>query len=45
MSNIINYINKYGHLTFEELKYNELDDLVFSVLSYVDFDGILENNK
>ena len=45
MSNIINYINKYGHLTFEELKYNELDDLVFSVLSYVNFDGILENNK
>ena len=45
MSNIINYINRYGHLTFDELKLNKLDELVFSVLSYVDFDGILENNK
>lgn len=45
MSNIITYINRYGNLTFDELKYNELDSLVLSVISYVDFDGILENNK
>lgn len=45
MSNIVNYINKYGNLTFDELKLNELDELIFGVLSYVDFDGILENNK
>ena len=45
MSNIVNYINKYGHLTFDELKYNELDDLILATISYVDFDGILENNR
>lgn len=43
--NVINYINKYAHLTFDELKFNELDELVLAVISYVDFDGILENNK
>lgn len=45
MSNIISYINRYGNLGFDELKYNEADSLIFSMLSYVDFDGILENNK
>lgn len=45
MSNIVNYINRYGHLTFDELKFNELDELILGVISYVDFDGILENNK
>lgn len=45
MSNIVTYINRYGNLTFDELKYNELDSLILAVISYIDFDGILENNK
>lgn len=39
--NLINYIDKYGDLTFDELGINILDYLVFAELAYLDFDGIV----
>lgn len=43
MGNIIHYIETNGKKTMEELPYNEVDGLIFSVLSYIDFDGILDD--
>lgn len=45
MANIIEYINKYGSVSFEESSFNEVDFLIFSSLSYIDFDGILDDEK
>ena len=37
MANIIDYIHKYGDVRFENKKFNEVDNLIFSVLTYLDF--------
>ncbi|MBR6168864.1 DUF2974 domain-containing protein [Candidatus Saccharibacteria bacterium] len=37
MANIIDYVRKYGDVRFENKKFNEVDNLVFSVLTYLDF--------
>ena len=34
---IYEYVDKYGDYTFEEKKFNEIDNLVFCSLSYLDF--------
>lgn len=39
--NIIEYVDKYGKNTFSEKKFNEVDGLVFSQLSYLKFEGII----
>ena len=36
--NINNYISYKGHLTFDELKFNEVDSLILSELSYMNLD-------
>ena len=36
--NINSYISYKGHLTFDELKFNELDSLILSELSYMNLD-------
>lgn len=38
---IIEYINKYKDQTFEEVDFNEVDNAVFSAISYIDLDGIV----
>ena len=38
--NIINYVRKFGHKTFSELPFNYVDGLIFSQLSYVNFDMV-----
>ena len=43
--NLIGYIEKYGDLSFKEKKINKIDYLVFALLSYLDFDGIVSNNS
>ena len=43
MSNILSYIKKYGHLSFEELDFNEVDNLIFSQLIYINFSNIVPN--
>lgn len=42
MGTIFTYIKKYGHLSFKEMEFNEVDNVILSVLSYLDFDGIIE---
>ena len=34
---IYKYVKKYGNITFEEKEFNEIDNLVFSSLSYIDY--------
>ena len=35
--NIFDYVQKYGHLTFKEKEFNDIDNLVFCSLSYLNF--------
>lgn len=45
-SGIIRYIEKYGHLTFKEKEFNEIDAAIFSIISYINFEGIVgEKNE
>ena len=45
MKNIFNYINNYGHLSFLEEPFNDIDNLVFSAISYVDYDSAFDVNN
>lgn len=38
---IFEYIDEYGKYSFEERPFNEVDNVIFSVLSYLDLDGIV----
>ena len=41
--NIFNYINKYGNISFEEKPFNEIDNVIFSLLAYLELDkGYIE---
>ena len=37
MGNIITYVQQNGHLAFDELGFNEVDSLILSQLSYLDY--------
>lgn len=41
---MLNFINTYGDLTFEQKSFGEIDNVVFSQLVYVDFEGIIDCN-
>ena len=43
--NVINYINKYGDYTLDEKELNEIDKLIFGLLSYVKYDGLVSYNS
>lgn len=43
MSNIIDYLKWRGDLSFTQDPFNEIDNLIFSVLCYNDFGGIVPN--
>ena len=46
--NVIEYIKKYGDTSFKSLPLNDADKLLFGLLSYVTYDGLVsknENNK
>lgn len=45
MSNINDYIKKYSDKTFVEEPFNEIDNLVFSMLTYSNFEGIVSNER
>ncbi len=45
MANLIHYVKKYGNLTFEELSFNEIDNVILSTIAYINFDGIIEPKK
>ena len=41
MANVFDYLDWRGDLTFGQAPCNEIDSLIFSLISYVDFDGIV----
>lgn len=41
MKNIITYVKKFGHLTFEEFPFNEVDSLILCQVSYLKFDDLV----
>ena len=41
MPNVFDYLEWRGDLTFEETPVNDVDNLIFCLLSYVDLDGIV----
>ncbi len=45
MKNIFNYIKEYGSYTFEEKEFNDIDNVIFSALSYVNFNVDILTNK
>ena len=45
MSNIKNYIRNYSNITFEEEDFNEIDNLVFSTLTYLNFSNIVSEKR
>lgn len=42
--NLLDYIAKHGDRSFENMKFNELDGIVFSALSYIRIEEIFHNN-
>lgn len=46
--NLIKYVEKFGHISLEEKRFNEVDSLVFCTLSYIDLGKCvphIEDNK
>ena len=43
--NVFNYIKYYGNYSFLEKEFNEVDNLIFSCLSYVDFNNIVSKSR
>lgn len=41
MGNIISYLEECGHLTFEDMPFNEVDALILSQFSYLKFEGLV----
>lgn len=42
--NIIKYIKKYGEYSFEDMPFNNIDNVILSMLSYVNYENIISNN-
>ena len=43
--NVIDYIDKYGDYSFKKKPLNEIDKLIFGLLSYVHYDGTVSYNS
>ncbi|MBQ1963136.1 MAG: hypothetical protein II369_03360, partial [Clostridia bacterium] len=41
MGTLFDYVNWRGDLTFREAPFNDVDNLIFSLLAYLDFSGIV----
>ena len=41
MRNILYYLKKFGHCTFEERPFSDVDSLILSAMSYMMFDGVV----
>ena len=42
--NYFDYVDEYGDYTFEEREFNEVDNVILSMLTYVDYNGIVSEN-
>ena len=45
MSNLVSYCLKYGSISFKDEPLNEIDALIFSRLSYIEFSSFVTNTK
>ena len=45
MVNIIDYLKKYGNVSFKDESFNELDAAIFARLSYIDFSKFIKAKK
>ena len=43
--NYYNYIEYYGDYTFQEREFNEIDNVILSMIIYIDFSEILSDTK
>ena len=43
--NLFDYANYYGSYTFDEREFNEIDNAIFSMLAYINFEEIIVKNK
>ena len=43
MTNLFDYVLQYGDLSFEEKEFNEVDNLVFCLISYLERDKLSSN--
>ena len=41
MGTLFDYVKWRGDLSFTEAPFNEVDSLIFSLISYIDFEGIV----
>lgn len=44
MDYLVKYIKEHGNKTFKEYKFNEIDALLYTILSYIDLTGLKLNN-
>lgn len=42
---LFEYVEKYGDKSFEEMEFNEVDNVILSLVSYIDFTDIVPKNK
>ena len=45
MASISTYVRDYGNKTFFEEPFNEIDNVVFSSLIYLNYEGIVPENR
>ena len=48
MGNLVDYVKRYGNISFEDKPFNDVDALLLSELVYLNFDNYvpsLEENK
>ena len=43
--NYFDYLEYYGNYTFEEREFNEIDNVILSMLTYVNYKGIVSDTK
>lgn len=44
MANILDYVKNSSKYTFDELPFNEIDNVIFASISYLNLDGIVSNS-
>ena len=45
MKNVFDYLDYYGNLTFNEVHFNDIDGLIFALLSYVKLQDIVPSDR
>ena len=45
MKNVVSYVEKYGDMTFKEKGIGEIDYAILSMLSYLNYDGVLSSDN